>query len=77
MAQKGIKGNKHKYKGRNGSPSRDRYWAAGGPKRRKVANLMRDRGWSEAQATTHWLAVRQGRRIRPANKPTSLLAATT
>lgn len=74
MGKQGIKGNKHKYKGRNDKPSRGRYWANGGPTKRKIRNLMKDRGWTLAQATLHWNAARAGRRMRPRSAQSSLLA---
>ncbi len=61
MAKQGIKGNKHKFAGRNNGPSRQRYWASGRLREHKVKNLMRHNGLTRAEATVLWLDTRTTR----------------
>lgn len=54
-------GNKHKFSGRNNKPARQRYWASGRLEKKKIRNLVRYCGMTEAQAYVHWHATRNGR----------------
>lgn len=47
--------------GANDSPSRRNYWASGRLAARKIRNLVRCNGLTEAQARLHWHASRKGR----------------
>lgn len=67
MANKG----KHKFKGRNNGPARERYWSGGMLKRHKVKNLMRHNGLTRAEAEVLWLDSRKGR-MRTHAKPSIL-----
>lgn len=71
MASKGTKGNKHKFKGRNNGPARERYWASQTLKRHKVKALMRYNGLTRAEAEVKWLDSRKGR-MRTGAKPSIL-----
>jgi hypothetical protein len=50
-----------KWRGANDSPSRDAYWRSKRLQARKVRNLVRHCGMSEAQALAYWLRVRTKR----------------
>ena len=73
MAKKGVSGNKHKFRGRNVGPSRERYWSSRRLRDRKVRHLMRHCSLTRAQALVRWGATRKGR-MRGAARP-ELLAA--
>lgn len=73
MAKKGVSGNKHKYKGRNVGPARERYWSTHRLRDRKVKRLMRCCGLTRAKALALWESQRT-RRMRGGARP-SLLAA--
>lgn len=60
--KQGVKGNKHKFSGRNNGPARERYWRSGRLEERKVRALMRHNGLTRAQARALWLASRTTRR---------------
>ena len=64
MGKQGIKGNKHKYAGRNNGPARQRYWASATLERHKVQAIMEDTGVSRAVATDRWRVARAGRRMK-------------
>lgn len=65
MAADGTRGNKHKFKGRNGGPSRDRYWQYKRLEKSKVKALMEQHPeWSLEKATIVWQDARNGRRMR-------------
>lgn len=55
-------GNRHKFAGRNNKkPSRARYWASKRLEKRKIRNLVKYCGLSEAAAYDRWHSTRMGR----------------
>lgn len=50
--------------GANNGPARQRYWASGRLKERKIKAIMKNDGITRAQATIQWLDARAGRRMR-------------
>lgn len=56
-----VGGNKHKYKGRNNGPARQRYWQGGVLEEHKVQALMDHNGMTRAEARAFWRSVRKTR----------------
>ena len=52
--------------GANNSPSRQRYWASGKLRERKIKRLMKACHLTRAEATIQWEDQRQGRRMKRA-----------